>query len=88
MFKTILKSLGAAFIITLLHFAIVNYFYWRYNMHQTMWENIHYYFWVPYAEGTGVMFVAAFIFEMIRNLIKRKQYTAERGRTSRQNHTW
>ena len=72
MIKTIFKSLVAAGIITLLHFLIVNFFYWKYNMHQTMWDNIHYYFWVQYLEGTGMMFVAAFIFEMIRNLLRKK----------------
>ena len=72
MFKKILKSLAAALIITLLHFIIVNYCYWRYNMHQTMWDNIHYYFWVQYLEGTGMMFVAAFIFELIRAFLFKK----------------
>lgn len=71
MFKTIIKSLVAAGIITLLHFIIVNFSYWRYNMHATMWDNIHYYFWVQYLEGTGIMFVAALIFEMIRSRLRK-----------------
>jgi len=72
MFKTFLKSLAAAVIVALLHFLIVNFCYWRYNMHVTMFDNIHYYFWVPYVEGTVMMFIAAFIFEMARNLLKKK----------------
>ena len=72
MFKTILKSLVAAAIYTLLFFGVVNICYWRYNMHQTMFHNIHYYAWVQYAEGAGMMFAAAFIFEMIRHLLRKK----------------
>jgi hypothetical protein len=72
MFKTALKSLVFAVIYTAIFFAVVNFFYWRYNMHQTMFHNIHYYAWVQYAEGAGGMFILSFIFEMIRNSLGKK----------------
>jgi hypothetical protein len=41
-------------------------------MHQTMFHNIHYYAWVQYAEGAGMMFIVSFILELLRNLLGKK----------------
>lgn len=72
MIKTILKCLVAAVIYALLFFLIVNIGYYRFNMNQTMFHNFHYYAWVQYVEGTGMMFVASLIFEIIRSLLRKK----------------
>ncbi len=71
MIKTVFRCLVAAIIITLLHFITINLFYYRYNA-QTMFHDFHYYAWVQYVEGTVLMFVAVFIFEIIRHLLRKR----------------
>ncbi len=71
MFSKIAKAFGFALLITLFYLIASDAGYYYING-ESMFVNIHYFSWVPYAIGAILMLVAVLILELIRAFVGKK----------------
>ena len=66
------NPLASALLFAFLFFFITNIFYWVFN-EKFYFQDYHYFEWMEYVLGTIVMFVLAFVVELLRNIMGRKR---------------